>query len=292
MQLPQDDQVRVQRPADLALAQPLRAGSFIVTLFGDVIAPRGGDVWIGNIIAFCAPFGISETLIRTAMSRLVSAGQIAGLRQGRRSFYRLTEVAQNEYAQAGARIYGDARAEAWRLVFCPQGDAVARCSAGDLPSHVALTDSMALGPRSMPLPEGLCAITGTAEGSDTALHDMARRLWDLDALDQEYTGFLGHAEQINKMMPLPGAEALEARVLLVHAFRQIALRDPRLPHAALPADWAGIRARIVFAQTYLALSAEADSHVAAAFEGAEGPLQSRTRAGEARYALLRESLRV
>ncbi len=282
--------LRALRPANLDLAKPLRAGGFIVTLFGDVVAPRGGDVWIGNIIAFCAPFGISETLIRTAMSRLVSAGQIAGLRQGRRSYYRLTDAARQEYAQAGTRIYGDARARHWRLVFCPAGDAAALCGSDTLAGHVALNDEIALGPDDARVPEGLCAFTGPAQGSEAALRAMAQKLWNLEDLAQEYAGFLDLAAQINALMPLTGAEALEARVLIVHAFRQIALRDPRLPLAALPSDWAGLRAREIFAQTYLALSAEADSHVAAAFEGAEGPLQSHTPAGEARYALLRESL--
>jgi len=46
----------------------LRAGSFIVTLYGDVVEPRGGRLWMGNIIETCASMGISETLVRTAVS--------------------------------------------------------------------------------------------------------------------------------------------------------------------------------------------------------------------------------
>lgn len=52
---------------------PLRAASFIVTIYGDVVEPRGGAIWIGNLIEICAGVGISETLVRTAVSRLVAA---------------------------------------------------------------------------------------------------------------------------------------------------------------------------------------------------------------------------
>ena len=68
----------------------LRAASFIVTIYGDVVEPRGGLLWMGTLIEVCARAGISETRVRTAVSRLVAAGRLEGTREGRRSFYRLT----------------------------------------------------------------------------------------------------------------------------------------------------------------------------------------------------------
>ena len=38
---------------------PLRAGSLIVTVFGDCIAPRGGTVWLGSLIEVLSHLGIS-----------------------------------------------------------------------------------------------------------------------------------------------------------------------------------------------------------------------------------------
>lgn len=273
------------RPADLTLAQPLRAGSFIVTLFGDVVAPRGGDVWIGNIIEFCAPFGISETLIRTAMSRLVAAGQLTGVRKGRRSFYRLTEAARHEYAEAANIIFSPASATEWQLVFSPRGQM-------GLPRHldfVALNDSFALGPSDGCVPDECCTLAGQFTGGAEALYQMARTVWALDVLEQDCARFLGLAARIRELGPLPGDQALEARVLLVHAFRQIALRDPRLPVAVFPPDWAGFRARQSFARVYLDLSLSADSHVAENFAGANGPLRDLSQDGIGRYRALQES---
>ena len=77
---------------------PLKAAGFIVTIYGDVVEPRGGVAWTGNLIETCAAVGISETLVRTAVSRLVAAGQLSGEREGRRSFYRLAAFRVCAYA--------------------------------------------------------------------------------------------------------------------------------------------------------------------------------------------------
>ena len=50
---------------------PIKAASFIVTIYGDVIEPRGGVVWIGNLIETCKSVGITETLVQ-------GRGQAAG----------------------------------------------------------------------------------------------------------------------------------------------------------------------------------------------------------------------
>ncbi|WP_296479317.1 PaaX family transcriptional regulator C-terminal domain-containing protein [Roseinatronobacter sp.] len=276
--------------SELTLSQPIRAGSFIVTVFGDVIAPRGGEVWIGNLIEFCAPFGISETLIRTAVSRLVSAQQLIGLRKGRRSFYRLTDAARTEYQQAAEIIYGQPDDSEWRVLFFATGSSTTQIEALGLHGYVPLNDRFAFGPARGEIPETALALTASATGAQEYLQDLGAVLWNLDALGQDYEGFLALASQIKQMRNLSPPDALHARVLLVHSFRQIILRDPRLPHAALPTDWAGTRARKFFAQLYLELSDAADSHVAASFHGSEGVLGALEEEGATRYTLLRHSL--
>ena len=46
--------------------------------------------------------GIEDGAVRTAVSRLVGAGRLVGERIGRRSFYRLSDPAQAEFAAAQA----------------------------------------------------------------------------------------------------------------------------------------------------------------------------------------------
>ena len=101
---------RMQTPRQItvaALVEPgeLRAASFIVTLYGDVVEPRGGLLWMGTLVEVCALVGISETRVRTAVSRLVAAGRLEGTREGRRSYYRLTEAARREFAAAAALVF-------------------------------------------------------------------------------------------------------------------------------------------------------------------------------------------
>ena len=62
--------------------------------------PRGGVLWTGTLIELCGSAGINESLVRTAVSRLVAAERLAGERIGRRSYYRLAEAARAEFQQA------------------------------------------------------------------------------------------------------------------------------------------------------------------------------------------------
>src|ERR1700683_2313829 len=85
--------------------QPLRAGSLIVTLFGDSILPRGGAVTLGSLIALAAPFGLNERLVRTATARLAKEGWLEGHRAGKRSEYHLSHDGRERFAEATRRIY-------------------------------------------------------------------------------------------------------------------------------------------------------------------------------------------
>src|SRR5262245_19998960 len=91
--------------------RPIRAGSLIVTLYGDAIAPRGGSLWLCSLNELMGLFGIEPGLVRTAMSRLVGEGWFERTRRGRNSFYRLSARGAAEFAEAGRRIYrsGEAR---------------------------------------------------------------------------------------------------------------------------------------------------------------------------------------
>jgi len=45
-------------------------------------------------------------------------------------------------------------------------------------------------------------------------------------------------------------DAFTARILLIHHYRRVVLRDPLLPTALLPADWPGRAARVLCAEIY------------------------------------------
>ena len=112
--------------------RPLRAGSLIVTLFGDSLLPRGGAIALGSLIELAAPFGLNERLVRTATARLAQDGWLAARRVGKRSEYRLTEDGRVQFAEATERIYGEAGANwsgRWTLVVVPSLPAAQRAAA-------------------------------------------------------------------------------------------------------------------------------------------------------------------
>ncbi|MFD2816395.1 hypothetical protein ACFSYD_21480 [Paracoccus aerius] len=124
-------------PTDLILrltdGLPITAGSFIVTVYGDVVVPRGEVLWIGSLIEICSRIGISENLVRTAVSRLVSADRLQGTRVGRRSFYRLAPAARAEFAQAARMLYARPQPSGdWLVMLHP-----------DMPEKVARSHRMA-----------------------------------------------------------------------------------------------------------------------------------------------------
>jgi phenylacetic acid degradation operon negative regulatory protein len=53
------------------------------------------------------------------------------------------------------------------------------------------------------------------------------------------------------------------RTLLIHAFRRVLLRDPRLPPVLLPLDWPGAAAYTLTRDFYRLALARAETHLAA-----------------------------
>jgi phenylacetic acid degradation operon negative regulatory protein len=53
-------------------------------------------------------------------------------------------------------------------------------------------------------------------------------------------------------------DAFTARILLIHHYRRVVLRDPLLPAALLPKDWPGRAARALCGEVYRALLAKSE----------------------------------
>lgn len=236
---------------------PLRSGGFIVTVFGDVAFPADEALWIGHLIDLCADLGISETLVRTSVSRLVAAGQLVGTRHGRRSYYALAPGARAEFERAAQVIYTAPQERPWRFLFFPDGHAP------DGLEHLgmaALSPQLGFGPARGAVPEGAVAFTAHADGAQDDLTAMLAKVFPLAALAQEYRAFCALARTVSALPDPSPKAALQARLVLTHAWRKVALRDPRLPANLLPPGHPEPEARAVFARIYLALCSQADSH--------------------------------
>lgn len=253
---------------DMLLANPPRAGRFLVTLYGDVVEPRGGTLWMGRVIELCEAAGLSETLVRTTMSRLVAAGHLIGERNGRRSFYRLTPAAKLDFAHAERVLFSPPAV--------PTDFAILAMSGGRLPLGFALLSAdLAIGPYRADLGagDGLILRASVDQGG-THLPDFGAGLWDLGPLADAYKLVLARFCPLLVWLEDGGVlapqDALVMRLLLVDDYRAAILRDPFLPLAALPPNWPGLPARKLFLRLYLRLSDVADSFVRQEFAAAEG----------------------
>ena len=112
-------------PLDNFLQTRMRDGNIssttlVFTFFCDVKTQHGGEIWLGSIIHALAPLGINERLTRTAVFRLVQDGWLESRKQGRRSYYRLTQTGQHYYQRAATRIYASSKPGwdgVWTLLF-------------------------------------------------------------------------------------------------------------------------------------------------------------------------------
>ena len=265
----------------LLVGLPIKAAGFIVTIYGDVVEPRGGTVWIGNLIETCQSVGITETLLRTAVSRLVNAGRLVGERAGRRSYYRLTDAAQTEFAKAAALLYGPEPTVKWQFVLIngPAPDEIMQGLERD--GFARLSPRMAVGTHpAPPLPDRVIIFDAELATENAAFKEFAEDSWDLPRFAAAYKEFISRfgafSQRMENASDLSPSDCLIARLLLVHQYRLIMLREPHLPRSALPANWPGEDARRLFADLYLKLSKKADGYVGRRFVDEAGKLQETT----------------
>jgi phenylacetic acid degradation operon negative regulatory protein len=291
----------------LARAAP-RAKSLIVTVFGDAIAPHGGAVWLGSLIALMASFGVNERLVRTAVLRLSREAWLAARPVGRRSAYSLTESGRLRFEDAHRRIYGapdapqptppikagadDLWQGEWLLVLL-SGALLSAAERALLRRELTWLGFGALAPGVLAHPSsedaalshllqhlGLSGKVAVLRAEADALtrgrtlRTLVGEAWDLDALARAYRAFIELFRPVRRALEegvaLDPAACFVIRVLLIHEYRRVLLRDPELPEALLPRDWAGIAARALCREIYRRASGPAERHLMALLEPAEG----------------------
>jgi len=277
--------------------RPLRAGSLIVTIFGDSIMPRGGAIALGRLIRLAAPFGLNERLVRTATARLAHEGWVEARRVGKRSEYRLSSGGRERFAEATERIYGAPSVSwsgRWTLIVLPAMPAAARQR---LRKELAWQGFGELSSGVFAHPEHAARVDGAAAGSDPQIGGTklpARALvfeaslaspttpaplvdlgWDLNDLARRYKRFAGRFERVSAALSraAPDPETgFILRTLLIHEYRRLHLRDPLLPERLLPAAWPGLRAAELCRAIYGQVFAASEIHLSEAAAHLDGAL--------------------
>jgi phenylacetic acid degradation operon negative regulatory protein len=262
------------------------ARTLLVTIFGDSVAPRGGEVWLGTLSRLVEPLGISERLVRTSLQRLVAEGLLVNRREGRLSHYSIAPAARHEFWEADRRIYHPRTATPWdnRWTVAVESAGLTGPDRNALRQQLAWLGFGSHGPSVHVCPldrtdelKHLLADTGLTDqvvvfrgevaAAGLADADLAQALTgDLRALEPSWRAFLRRFGPLAQDLSVPRAavdpeEAFLVRTLLIHAYRRIVLREPELPAELWPSDWIGERAYAAAATCHRALTGPADAHL-------------------------------
>ncbi len=283
--------------ADLLAKLAPRAKSLIVTVYGDAIAAHGGTVWLGSLIRLMAELGLGERMVRTAVFRLVKDDWLVATPIGRQSTYGLSAAGRLRTDAAHRRLYAPLDRPwdgLWHQVIAAPG-ALAPDERERLRRELGWLGFGGLGPNLMAHPNadplvlkatlddlGVADRVVVMKSRDdrpealAGLKALIREGWDLERLSADYQGFLERFRPLAKRLagqpPPEPAQAFALRVLAMHDFRRVLLRDPMLPETLLPAGWAGAEARRLLIDLYRRIHQAAERHIEARLETARGPL--------------------
>jgi phenylacetic acid degradation operon negative regulatory protein len=267
---------------------PLRAWSLAVTFLGDCIEPRGGSVGMATITELLAAYDIDNGVVRTSMSRLASEAWVTREKVGRNSFYALTPLALAETQTAARRIYAPEHPNApcgWRIYAAGRGGAddrrrervdLARHGAGALDKNVYILPDAT----SAPSPPSMTVLT-TAPLSEEEARKLVKEVFSLGEIEREYSAFLASfaslAGDLGAIRRIADFDALALRVLVIHRFRRIVLRDPGIPARYLAPRWPGVVARETARALWRALLAPSERWLDANARSPGGELPPRQR---------------
>lgn len=269
-----------------------KAKSLVMTLFGDVITPHGGEVWLGSLIELLAPFGVSDRLVRTSVYRLAEEGWLDAERQGRRSRYTLNPRSAARFDRAYRRIYAPVHQDwdgRWTLVLANVGKITAEQRAL-LRKELLWQGYRMVAPYVLahPAPDRetlddilvrcdardsvfVCAAMQPEPAPARPLGDLVAQCWELEPVMEDYRRFIADFEVLADVLGDDGRgltpqTAFAARELMVHAFRRIKLHDPQLPPELLPPAWPGEAAYALCRRIYRATHRSSEEFVVATLQ--------------------------
>ncbi|AQZ62838.1 Phenylacetic acid degradation operon negative regulatory protein paaX [[Actinomadura] parvosata subsp. kistnae] len=240
------------------------ARSLLLTVLGEFVLPRGGQVWTGTLVTALGTLGVEEKSARQALSRTAAEGLLEPARHGRRVRWSLTGAGDRLLREGTERIYGFMRGPhdwdgRWlvltaavpetqrrlrhrlrtRLTWLGLGSpAPGLWVIPDASKAAAVRDVL----RELHLDGRAFAWTGpAADIGDTG--ELIMAAWDLGDVEKRYLRFI---ERFERVTPGSDLDAFASQVLLIQEWRRFPFLDPDLPAELLQPGWPGPRAAAVF----------------------------------------------
>ncbi|MFI8415834.1 phenylacetic acid degradation operon negative regulatory protein PaaX [Serratia sp. NPDC078593] len=278
-------------------AQPISGTSLIISLYGDALSHRGGEVWLGSLSALLESLGFGDRFVRTSVFRLQKEGWLDVEKIGRRSYYRVTEQGMRQFSHAESKIYLSEPPEwdgKWELLLLETAEKNERARLrkklgwlgfGQIANNVmaapthAQTDVTAL-LNELNASEQVIYFRADYpyNKSEHTLRQRVTECWSLDEVASNYHEFIVFFRPLMMRLrdlddsALTPLRCFQIKLLLIHFFRRVALKDPLLPDALLPAQWEGQIARNLCINIYQRVDPAATDYVSALAETTIGAL--------------------
>jgi phenylacetic acid degradation operon negative regulatory protein len=247
-------------PSTPAAEQPREGGpsapSLLLTVLGEFVHPRGGQVWTGTLVEALGALGVEPKAARQALARTAAEGLLTSDRQGRRVRWTLTEQGARLLEEGTQRIYGFMREPhgwdgQWLVLTVGVPESQRRLrhrmrtrltwlglgspDASKEPAVREVVTGLGLGDRAF------AWVGRTAQIGDPA--KMIRAAWDVDDVEKRYLSFV---DRFQETTAETDRDAFVRQVLLIQEWRRFPFSDPDLPAELLDHDWPGAVAAAVF----------------------------------------------
>jgi phenylacetic acid degradation operon negative regulatory protein len=258
----------------------------MLTLYGDYVRYRGGEIGIGSLIKLLANFDLSEQSIRSAVYRMCRAGLLKVRHTGLKSYYSLTEnglilLQEGErriFEQKGIRWDGT-----WSVVvyFIPEEKREARdtlrqelswigygpLSTATWVSPHDLSQEVERVAKKLKIEEYMQVFQAKHLGFNDP-KTIISRCWDLNRIRKGYADFIDeyrdrlqkYIGRLRKGENIEPSEYFTERFKLIHEYRRLPFFDPNLPEELLPENWLRSKASAIFHEYHDLLAEKANKY--------------------------------
>jgi len=250
----------------------LRPQAAMLTLYGDYLLGRGGEIGVGSLIKLLGNLGLSQQAVRSAVSRMCRAGLLKVRRVGHKSYYSLTGEGNSLLTKGAKRIFERKNSHwdgSWNIVTysIPEQRRQARdrlrlelnwmgygtLSEATWISPYDLTKEVEDLADRLEVRDHIQIFQAKNQGL-TDSKEIVRLGWDLSRIHNKYANFIDkyqprleeHLKQLQAGETIEPSECFVERFSLIHEYRRLPFFDPDLPKELLPEDWLRPRAAALF----------------------------------------------
>ena len=264
----------------------LRPQPAMLTLYGDYLLNREGEIGIGSLITLLGNLGLSGQAVRSAVSRMCRSELLKVRRTGRKSYYSLTDNGYSLLSKGAQRILFRKNASwdgSWNIVTysIPEQKRQARdrlrleltwmgygpLSNATWISPYDLTQEVGDLAKRLNIKNNIQIFQAKQQGS-TEAKKIVSQGWNLSRIHEKYASFITNyqpklAEHLKRLQAgevIEPSECFVERFSLIHEYRRLPFFDPDLPRELLPENWLRPQAAALFRQYHDLLADNANKY--------------------------------